>query len=184
MLYKALDTIRQLLNEHLKISFRLTEDMVCISPMKEGEGTAKSNRVVISLVNVERETAGGVQFKSQTVSANYSRKSAPSWQLNLYLLFAARFSEKHYTDSLRVFAGVLSFLQKNHVFTVQSSGWSLAIEPVNLSLQELANLWGVSGGSYYPSVLCKVRVLNVEGGEIIDLSRVSDSPQLKSGTQK
>jgi hypothetical protein len=47
-----------------------------------------------------------------------------------------------------------------------------AIEPVNLSFHELSNLWGIFGGIYYPSVLCRIRTLTVDEQEITDLSGI------------
>ena len=56
-------------------------------------------------------------------------------------------------------------------------GISFSLEVVNLSMHELSNLWSISGENYYPSVVCKIRLLQVDAGEIIDLSHIISSPQ-------
>ncbi len=58
------------------------------------------------------------------------------------------------------------YIRNNSQLTLPDSGNALAVEPVNLSLAELSNLWSICGGGYQPSVLCKIRVLNLSGDEI------------------
>ena len=170
MFYKTLLVLSQQLNDYLKLSFRLTEDIVYLCSVKDAENALSANKVGISLVNVERETGRGISFNHKNIGDSYSQKTAPSWQLNLYVLISAIFSDKQYEESVKVFSGVLSFLQKNNVLIINESGQSIAIEPVNLSFQELSNLWSICGGTYFPSILCKIRVLSIDEQEITELT--------------
>jgi hypothetical protein len=64
------------------------------------------------------------------------------------------------------------FIQRKNSYNEQDSEIPFAIEPVNLSFHELSNLWGILGGVYYPSILCKIRALTIDEQEIIDLSGI------------
>jgi len=177
MLYKTLLHFTQLLNDHLKLSFKLTEDIAFLCPVKESGSVLPTNRMGISLVNIERETGNGIRFRHQSSENNYSHKTSPAWHLNIYVLISAIFAEKQYTESLQLLSGTLSFLQKKNLLDMQESGLTFAIEPVNLSFHEQSNLWGILGGTYYPSILCKIRILTVDEQEIIDLSAIIGEPE-------
>lgn len=183
MIFKVISTLTQQLNDYLKLCFKLQEDIVFISPPKDSDSTSPSNRISLSVINIEKETAGGISFSRGQVSNSHSSKTAPAWQVNIYLLIAAVFIEKQYKDSIQLVSGVLSFIQKNNLFPVDG-GASFALEPVNLSMQELSNLWSICGGSYYPSVVCKVRVINIDEQEVIDMSHVVGEQGLASGIKK
>lgn len=176
MIFESLQLLSGKLNDYLKIRFRLTEDIVFISPIKD-PAKAFPNRVAITLVGIERETAGGVSFQRRVVSDAMSAQSAPSWQVNLNVLISVIFQEKQYEESLRLFAAVIAFIQKNNM--VRSSGEEIAfsLEVVNLSMHELSNLWSISGENYYPSVVCRIRVLEVDSEEIMDLSHLITKPE-------
>lgn len=181
MIYKVLQTLTCNLNEYLKRCFSLTEDIAFLSPVKEVNNAFPSNRISVSMVCIEREFGGGISFWQQQVSHTQSRKTAPIWQINVYVLFSAIFHEKQYEESLQVLSRVLSFIQKNNLISSQDSSMvSFAIEPVNLSFHEQSNLWGILGGVYQPSILCKVRTLAVDEQEIMDLSAVVGKPETQT----
>lgn len=180
MIFEALQLLSGQLNDYLKIRFRLTEDIVFISPIKD---TAKAfpNRVAVTLVGLERETAGGVNFQRRTISDSTSAQSVPSWQISLNVLISVIFQEKQYEESLRLFSAVVAFIQKNNMVRAGNEGLAFSLEVVNMSIHELSNLWSISGENYYPSVVCKIRLLEVDAGEIMDLSHIISKPE--SNTQ-
>lgn len=180
MIYKTLYTFRLLLNDYLKQSFGLTQDIAFLCPVKDSEKALSNNKINITLVNVERETGRGIQFKYTNTDSNHSRKTSPAWQLSIYVLISAVFSEKQYEESLQILSGILSFLQTNNLLTVQDAETPVSIEPVNLSFQELSNLWSICGGNYYPSLLCKIRVLTVDEQEISGMSTVIGKPEVET----
>lgn len=176
MIFEALQLLSGQLNDYLKIRFRLTEDIVFISPIKD---TAKAfpNRVALTLVGVERETAGGLNFQRRSLSNSTSVQSTPSWQINLNVLISAIFQEKQYEESLRLFSAVVAFIQKNNMVRSANEGIVFSLEVMNLTMHELSNLWSISGENYYPSLVCKIRVLEVDAGEIMDLSYIISKPE-------
>lgn len=154
-----------------------------LQPLSENNKTQPTNKIHLFLVNIERETAGGLKFSQQAVSDSYHRKGSPTWQLNLYVALAAVFSEKQYEESLQLLSGVLSFLQNNNQFSLPQEDIRLAVEPVNLSFHELSNLWGICGGTYYPSIICKIRTLNIDANEIKQMERAVNNEELVTSNE-
>jgi len=149
----------------------LNEDIVVINPLNNANTSTPPNKIVISLVNIERETGGGINFKSNAVSDRLYNRTLPGWQLNLYVLFAAVFTEKQYEESLQILSSTLHFLQKNKNWIIPGTTFEFSIEPVNLSFSELSNLWSICGSTYYPSILCKIRTIDIDNNEISKLPR-------------
>lgn len=170
MLYQTLINISSLLNDYLKLRFKLTHDIVFLASTKESDGTIPINRVGVSVINIERETVAGISFKRQQIDNQKFGISAPDWQINVYLLFSVVFEHKQYGDSLQILSGVLSFIQKNKQLNQQNYGTTYSLEPVNLSFSELSNIWSINGGTYHPSIVCKLRILTIDEQEITSVS--------------
>jgi len=166
MLYKVLSTFATQLSNHLRLVYRLTDEIVVLGRMGDNEKLSSTNKIVISLVNVERETASGIRFNYKSTSSSQYKKTMPEWQLSLYVLVVAAFSDKQYEEGLQILSGALLYIQNNNTMSLSDSDVTLTMDPVNLSFNELSNLWSISGGSYYPSILCKVRALNISSDEI------------------
>ena len=77
--------------------------------------------------------------------------------LNLYLQVSANFAAANYPESLRFLSAALEFFFERPVFSASGVA-SLSVEMVNLTIQDLHNLWSISGGKYLPSVLYKLRM--------------------------
>lgn len=167
MLLLTLSSLKNALSDHLKMAYGLRDDMVSLRLLGNSDKSTVSNKVVISLINIERETGSGIKFNYTNVTSGDYKKTKPAWQLNLYVLIAAMFSEKQYEEGLQLLSGAILFIQSNNVLNIPGSDVTVAIEPVNLSFSELSNMWSISGNTYYPSILCKMRVLNI-GGDMID----------------
>jgi len=178
MIYKNLKLLSQQLNDYLKLCFRLKEDIVYLSSVKDTDKVLPSNRVSMSVLGLERETAGGMSFNRKTLSESAGGKIVPSWQVSVNVLISVIFQEKQYEESLHVFSALVSFLQKNNLIHVAETGNSFSLEPVNLTINELSNLWSICGENYYPSVYCKMRVMTVDEQEITDLSYAISSPDV------
>jgi hypothetical protein len=184
MVYTSLHLLNSRLNEYLKLSFQLKEDIVYLSSVRDADKVFPSNRVSISLAGVERETARGLNFQRTALPENKAKLTAPAWQINLQVLIAVVFRDSQYEEGLRLLSGILRFIQKNNMVTSQDNETSFSIDVVNLSVQEAANVWGVMGGSYYPSVICRLRMLVVDESEILDLSGIISAGELSSIIKK
>lgn len=179
-MYAILSQLSSSLSDYLRRTFRLEDDLVSIRPLNNETLSATSGRIYLTLVNIERETSQGIRFGKSHASESHSQKTAPSWMLNLYVLFSAIFPEKQYEDSLQMLSATCLYLQSHHHQTIQQSGYSFSIEPVNLPFNELSNLWGVLGGSYHPSLLCKVRLVNLDAAEIRQLQTLISRKEVQT----
>lgn len=126
-----------------------------------------ARKVLVSLVNIERETAAANSSQRVHQDGSAAVRVAPPLNLNLTLLICANY-EDNYPDSLKMLSLVVRFFQAHPLFTPQAAPdlpeplTRLAIEWCDMDLQAMNNLWSVMGGRQLPSVLYKVRMLIVE----------------------
>lgn len=175
MIYAAIFHVTSQLNQFLKRSFDLTEDIVVVSNIVEQDGTVAANvtnRIVASLINVEKDTAPGGRPPAQLRSERPSTVSFPPIHTNLYLLFAGNFHGKNYTEALKFLSNTISFFQRNPLFTQQNSPEldrridRLSLDIENLNIKDLSSLWTVLSGKYLPSVLYKIRMITFDARDV------------------
>ena len=187
MIYAAVSHITGQLNQFLKRSFDLSENMAVMSNILEQDGTVApdvTNKLVVFLVNIEKETTHargmGMNFAESWTS------SYPPLFLNLYVMVAANFSGSNYAEGLKYLSNAVSFFQRQPVFDHHQTPEldrrisKLVMEIENLSTQDLSSLWGVLSGHYQPSVLYKVRMVSFTTGDV--LSEVSPIKGLDTST--
>lgn len=135
--------------------------------------TGLEERVVISLVNIEEESA----FKnlpnfSKTVNGSVRYQNAPVF-LNLYLLFSSNFNQ--YETALEHLAEVIQFFQGKHVFNLKNApGFNgdeivdadlaeiqLILDLYTMTFEQINHLWGSLGGRQLPFVMYKARLVKV-----------------------
>lgn len=134
----------------------------------------RPNKMVVGLLNVERETSGGISAPIQhTGSGGYIRMQPPLL-LNLNIMLAAVFDGRQYAESLSLLSDTMRFIQSVPRFTVEGTDYT--IEVVNISTQDMNNVWTLLGGQYYPSVVCKIRRLSIDGDSIASGGRTADKP--------
>lgn len=172
MIRKILTTYATLLEEYLSRFHNRPGGLVTVGQI--GNGTEeKPGKMVVSLLSVERETSGGISAPVQRTEEGYARMQPPLL-LNLNVMLAAVFDERQYAESLSLLADTLRFIQSVPRFEVDGAWYT--IEIVNLTLQDLNNMWTLLGGQYYPSVACKIRRLCIDGGQTAAGGTTADRP--------
>jgi hypothetical protein len=175
MIDSAVSHIISQLNQFLRRNFDLTEDIVVISNIVEQDGTVAShidNKLVVFLVNIEKDAVPHGQRNGNTVGGNRSVISYPPIYLNLYLMFAAHFSGNNYLEALKFISQTVSFFQRHPVFDHQNTPDlnrqidKLVMEIENLDIKDLSTLWGSLSGKYLPSILYKVRMVAFDSGDV------------------
>ena len=162
MIRKILTYYAERLDEYLGRFHRRPEGLATVGLI--GNATEESpNKMVVSLLNVERETAGGISAPVQRTPEGYVR-TQPPLLLNLNVMLAAVFDERQYAESLSVLSDTLRFIQSVPKFEVE--GVDYTIEIVSVTTQDLNNVWTLLGGQYYPSVVCKIRRLTIDEEQI------------------
>ena len=175
MIYAALSHISNQLNQFLKRSFDLNEDVVVLSNISEQDGTLApniNNKLVVFLVNVERDTSTS-RYQGGGRGIDVSASGYPPVFLNLYVMVAGNFSGGNYSEALKFLSNAVSFFQRQPVFDHQTTPDmdrridKLVLEIENLNMQDLSSMWGMLSGKYLPSVLYKVRMVSFEAGDIL-----------------
>lgn len=175
MIDTAINHVATNVNQHLMRTFGLNEDVVVVSNILEQDGTVAThvnNKIVVSLVNIEKESvalnnAGAPTAMRRTVTS-------PPLYVNLYLMFASYFSGSNYQEGLKFISNTIHYLQGQSVFDQHNSPEldrninKLTIEMHNLDITDLSNLWGVLSGKYLPSVLYKLRMVTVDADAVKD----------------
>jgi len=164
------------LNQFLKRSFELDEDIVVVSNILEQDGSVVShvnNKIVVSLVNIEKDT---VPFRQQNLTSVGSARSVVNSSpvfFNIYLMFASYFSGNNYQEGLKFISNTISYFQSQPVFDRSNSPGlagnidRLILDIENLNMSDLNSLWGILSGKYLPSILYKVRMVTYDSGTVI-----------------
>ncbi len=187
MIYQAASHIAFQLNQFLKQTFDLNEDIVLVSNLVGSDGNTAShidNKLVIFLVNLSKETAPYSQNGfSSGGGARRSVVSSPPIYLDLYLMVAANFNGSNYLEGLKFISYAINFFQRMPVFDHHNSPdldaniEKLTMNIVNVNLHDLGSLWGMVNGKYLPSVLYQVRLLTFQSGDIQKQVSILDAPQ-------
>ena len=174
MIHIAINAIAHQLNSYLKQRLELGEDIVFASNLSEldlPDAEPITNKIIISLVNVERDiitrpVAGSGMGGPGVQTGSTSR-------FNLYLMVAAHFARNSYSDALEALSASVDFfeyqpnLDRAATIELDPRIQRIVLEPMTLSFEELAKLWSVLGGKYLPSVLYKARMIVSPAPDVI-----------------
>jgi hypothetical protein len=174
MIDVAITHIANQLNQYLRRSFRLNEDVVAVSNILEQDGTPApntGNKLLVFLINLEKDPDAH-RLNSGPGPAERGVIRNPPVCLNLYLVFAGNFQGGNYPEALKLLSQTVSFFQRRPVFDHNSTPEldpridRMVLEVENLNLRDLSTLWGAITGRYLPSVIYKVRMVAVDSEDI------------------
>lgn len=177
MINHILTYYKNKLKENLEKEFNYPEGIVMIAPIGKEQENDSPDKLVISLLSLERETTRGIIPGRRPIAPGNYGIGTPPLHLNLNIIIAAVFNDKRYTESLAVLSSALLFIQSNPVL-ILPGGLQYTIEVVSPSIQDLSNIWTCLGGHYYPSVVCKIRHLTLDAGEIKRISGKAQQPEI------
>lgn len=177
MMRKVLTSYTYQLDEYLMRIHHRPEGLAVVSQIV-GTTEELPNKVVVSLLSLERETAGGITSSAHLSNNGGYTKTQPPLLLNMNVMIASVFDSRRYLESLSVLSDTLLFVQTSPRFVVD--GVTYTIEVVNTSAQDLNNVWTLLGGQYYPSVVCKIRHLVIDGAEIMVSGRLANNPKVET----
>ncbi|HUG26174.1 DUF4255 domain-containing protein [Piscinibacter sp.] len=174
MIDAAIGQIAQQLNQALRRSFQVGEDLVVVSNLHEQDGTVAShvaNKLVVFLVNIERESVPMPGERAASGLGRIGMSNAPI-HLNPMVMFAANFGGSNYPEALKFISSAISFFQGRPVFDHQNTPEldgridRLVLEMEPLSVSDLSNLWGILSGKYVPSVLYRMRMVTIDSAQL------------------
>lgn len=147
-----------------------------------GDHAKVKDKVVMSLLNIEEETA----LKNSPhyhINDNKTEYRNPPINLNLYLLISSNCDS--YDKSLRSISKIIEFFQGKKVFTSGNTVYKrnnpsfdvldhfkFNLELYTPSFEQLNNIWGTFGGRQLPSVIYKVQLIEIERDKKLAESKV------------
>jgi len=173
MINDAIQFIARSLNQALVNTFHADDELVVMNNVIQTDGsipTINQNRVVVSLVNIEKETNKQYNHYNRPLEANKYSAGSPSEFYNLDLLFSANFDQ--YNESLKMLGAVIAYFQGHSSLTATESSAipagikKIDLEPEKLVFHEMHNLWTAMGAKYQPSLMYKVRLLNIQSAQV------------------
>jgi hypothetical protein len=177
MIAAAITQIAKELNQWLRRGLETSEDLVVVSNLVGVDGTVvpqATDRLVVFLVNVERDPALARAPARQVVGLGRIGTGLPPVHLNLLVMFAANFSGSNYPEALKLISNTVAFFQSRPVFDHHNTPGldrdidRLVLELEDLNTTDLTNLWGMLTGHYLPSVLYRVRLLQIDSAHLAD----------------
>ena len=175
MIKRILTYYAERLEEYLSRLHRQPEGLATVGLIGSA-GEECPNKVVISLVNLEKETSGYMTYMQRSGSG-FVGKGAPL-MMNMHVMLAAVYDGKRYGESLSVLSETLAFIRSTPKFQVD--GYVYTMEIVPMSTMDLHNIWTTMGGQYYPSVICKLRGLAIDSSEIISSGSMAGETSVKT----
>jgi hypothetical protein len=172
MISKALQFTGDVLNQFLRNRFGLDESKVLLNGLIEANGAvplANQNKIVISLINIEKETAKPFYERNKKLAGGEYSAVNPAERYNLDILISASFDE--YTEALKFLNASIVFFQANtaveaHSFPGMPSGLTkLEFDIEKITYHQMQSLWTAMGAKYQPSVIYKMRLVTIQADE-------------------
>ncbi len=143
-----------------------------IGLLETPSGSTLTDNIVITLVNIEEESALKNQPALKRPFSGSAIYENPPVFLNLYVLFTCNYSGDRYQLALRRLSFIIRFLQGKTSFSAASSiagtGIDLTQEGISdlkytmelytLTFEQINHLWGSLGGRQVPFAMYKMRL--------------------------
>lgn len=174
MIQKSLQFLENTLNQFMKNRFDLSEASVIVNQVIDQNGTVpqkNQNKVVVSLIHIEQETARPFRVRNQKLSDGNFMDSPIDQRYNLFILIAPNFDD--YNESLKFLNASLKFFQINGALdAINNSDIPKGIGKLEFEFQkrvdymETYNLWSALGAKYQPSMVYKMKLITITSDEV------------------
>lgn len=174
MIHQVLPAVVNEMRVYLESKFGLAEDQVVLGNIVNQDGSlaVDGNKLVVTLINIAKDGSKG---SVKTIGGNDN----PPVYINLYLMFSAVYNQSNinsqdYLEALKMISGVISFFQGRNSFEQADTpdfpvdAAKVLVEMENIEFRELVNLWSLSGAKYVPSIVYRLRSLNMEEDLVTD----------------
>ena len=150
----------------------MDESRVLLNNLIDSNGSipqANQNKIVISLINIEKETNKPFYSNQQKVAnGNYVNISLAE-RYNLDVLICSNFDD--YNETLKFLTAVITFFQANNSIdagkysNIPAGLTKLEYEIEKITYHNMQSLWTAMGAKYQPSVVYKMRLITIQANE-------------------
>lgn len=172
MIGPALQFTHQILDQFLRNRFGLDESVVILNNVVDSTGAvpvANQNKVVISLLNIDKETNRPFYNINKKLSSGSYADMNTTERFNLDILISANFDA--YAETLKFLNAAILFFQVNPGLDASTSSSipaglnKLEFEIEKITYHQMHSLWTAMGAKYQPSVVYKIRLITIQGNE-------------------
>ncbi|WP_025741563.1 DUF4255 domain-containing protein [Aquimarina pacifica] len=170
MIFQVLQIVKEEVNSYFEDT---TVALGNIANASTGDGEDdEDSDVILSLLNIDEEPTLK-NIPNYSIEGNTVSYKNPKVNVNLYVIFSA--NNQLYVESLKSISKVIEFFQGKNVFTHVNSNFNrddadmqeignfkFITELYTPSFEQLSYIWGILGGKQYPSVIYKIRLLEIE----------------------
>lgn len=183
MIHHALELLRTELDAYIQNPAGHEVALGNIASLESNTGSASNlleNRVIITMVNIEEESAFKNLPNATKVQNGGIHYANPPVFLNLYLLFTANYlpdgNNTQYYRALQDLSKVIQFFQGKRVFNLSNSPGFLnsptppdpdvaeiqiILDLYTMTFEQINHLWGSLGGKQLPFVMYKARLVKL-----------------------
>jgi len=150
----------------------LSEEKAMLSHLVNSDGSIaiqESDKIIVTLTNIEAERSKSNTGTYKPTASGGFTKVNPPVEVNIYLLFSAYFTSENYIEGLKFITSVIAFFQSRQgIFSSQNTPAlngiteKLSVEMVSPDFRDQSNVWGGLGAKYLPSVLYRVKTIQIE----------------------
>ncbi len=170
MIFQVLQILREEVNDYFEDSNPVS--LANIAAVSSGDNDEDDSDIILTLINIDEESTlkNIPNYKIEGTTVSYKN---PKVNVNLYILFSA--NNNRYTEALKSISKIIEFFQGKSVFTQSNSNFDrgdadmqgigdfkFITELYTPTFEQLSYIWGILGGKQYPSVLYKLRLLEIE----------------------
>ena len=178
MIFEALDLLVQEIKAYLETvgisSNNLVElgniSQIDVSSGGTGNSSSLQNKIILTLINIEEEKTLRNKPNYRIVDRQTEYKNPPV-HLNIYLLFSM--TSTSYENALKYLSWIIKFFQQKNVFTPANTpsaskpssaemNFKMILDLYSPTFEEANFLWSTLGGKQLPSVIYKLRLLELE----------------------
>ena len=86
MIHVLINTLAEKMNEFLSSYYERAEIIVEAGSIDATPNEDQSDKIILSIVNIERETAMGISAPYRNTKNNTFQQTSPPWYLNIYIM--------------------------------------------------------------------------------------------------
>lgn len=172
MIFELLQVLKEEVNNYLGEELVILNNIATIDEEGADNGNNPAVDIFLTLINIQEEHTLK-NIPNYTIQGDKVAYKNPKVNLNLCILFAI--NNRAYDESLKSLSKVIEFFQGKRIFTQANANYDrdaiemqglrdfeFVIELFTPSFEELNYIWGTLGGKQYPSVMYKLRVIEIE----------------------